>query len=573
MNKNKKTPVVVRLFTLFFVFVFSGFAWFLLVDRPRPTLNLLSVFPEDSLLVMEWHHAGKSWQRWRTSWPDNKKVVSDLFHLFDKQELLPSLFSEIDDLIAQYDAVADLPFMHLLADLPVALAVLPDNGGRTVLSKSLLEQSVLAMQTETKVSMENHPDLSCWFKPEATSTFQGESINHLVLPHGEKVVCWQRSDVIFFARKAALLHECIQLYLQQKIRHHPTFSDNPIVRRLKIHETFPADMFCYLDLDRLRGNVQWMNRLVEKIDILHPQHIVLYEYTKAQSTRFGTLATIKRGAGSLIDGFYRLPQPQGPIPHDVSSATSFLLWTNWFDPKKIWNFTLHHVPDEISGVLAAVEQAVSKQSGLTSDEFFDLIGHRIGLFMDAHQLSYQSDRILGCLSIEITDRNKVEQLVRQLTEDLQTITIQTGKTEIYSVMLAGGLLQPAYALEKNRLIIADNAGLIEQAQRYFMLDEHRDYQDLLGFHKDRGNLFLFVRPGGLLERFLPLLSVAARENRDPKRIFSSETRRKLRQYIIPLLTVLQKYEKLKFSGSITTNSVSAGIEFVVKPVQTKDSAH
>lgn len=567
MNNKRHIQVFVRLATLLFVFVVFGTSWFLLVERPGPTLHLLGVFPKDSLLVVEWDHAGKNWQRWRKNWPESREILSNSFHLFDKQELLFPFFKEIDSLIAQYDAVADLPFMHLLTNVPVALAVLPGNDHQDLPPKFLLEQSVLAVQTGTAVSMQKHPDFSNWLKLETTSLFQGEIIEHLKMPNGEEIVCWQRSDVLLYAKNASLLHQCIQLYLQQKIRHYPTFLDNPAVQPLKVHDAFPVDVFCYLDLTRLQKNVPWIGHLVHKFDVLQLQQVALYQHTRDQITKLGGIATINRGAGTAVDVLYHLPQPQGPLPVDVSSSTSLLFWTNWFDFKRLWKFIVQTAPVEISSFFSVMELSVPEQTGLAIDNFFDLFGQRFGIFMDAHQISYQADRSLGCLSIEIKDRDKVERLIRRLTKDLQVISIQSGKTEVYTVMLAGGLLQPAYMLEKNRLIIADNAGLIDQAQHYFVLDEHHDYQDLLGFQRDRGNIFLFTRPDGLIERFLPLLSMAARENRDPKRMFSPETRLKLRRYVIPLLTALQQYATFSLSGSVTSSSVSVGVDFSLKPVQ------
>ena len=459
-----------RLLALGFVCILVGAIGLLLIERSAPLSTLLSVFPKETILVVEWDNASHAWAQWRKSILFNAKERVRSFKLVGIPESLLS-HGEIDKLTGLYDAFASDPSVQALFNSRAALAVLPEMEGQVPQAFSLARQWVLALHTNASHSIQHSPDLAKLLKLDTVTAFQGESIGHFLLPDGEKLVCWQRPGVILWALEERLLHQCISLHFQQMIRRHASLNDNPIWQRMKAQGGANANVFGYANLERLSPLLPWLQDLVDKAGAVKPHHIALYQYFGEQSDRVGVVALIDKEVISELAGTERYPAPQESLPGNPAEATALLFWTNWFNLKEVWAHVVQQANEETAAFLATVEQAIAENMGGSIDTFFDVFGQRIGVFINDQGTPYQANRSLGCLAIEVRDHGQVERLIKQLLAGLQVITVQSEAMEIHTVMLAGGLLQPAYSLVKNCLLVADNLELIEQARRYFALDE------------------------------------------------------------------------------------------------------
>jgi hypothetical protein len=545
-----------------FVCLLTGVGSYFLIERPAPLPTLSSVFPKETLSVVEWNNAGQAWARWRKSFLLNSKARARILKFLGVPEPVQT-FEEVDKLAGLYDAIATDPIVHALFNARAALAVLPELDAQASQPFSLTRQWVLALQTDTPFSLQHHSDLAKLFKLDTISVFQGETITHFTLPRGEKLAYWQQPGVVLFANEERLLQRCIQQHFQRMIRQHASLDDNPIWQRMKEQGGGDANVFGYADLERLRLRLPWLQEFMDKAGTLQPRYMALYQHFGEQTDRVGGLALVDSAVISAVAGNNQLPPPQGPLPANPTDATVLLLWTNWLNLKEAWSHVVQQANEETAAFLATVEQAVADGMGGTIDSFFDVFGQRIGVFINDQGAPDQANRSLGCLAIELRDRGQVERLIKQLIAGLQVITVQTGATEIHTVMLAGGLLQPAYSLENNRLLLADNIELIEQARHYFALDEQGGASQQSMNPDNQGNFFLFVRPTTVVERILPVLTAAAKEHGERNRFFAPENRLKLRETILPLLSGLQDMKALSLRCSVTVDSIAVDVTYAL----------
>jgi len=116
------------------------------------------------------------------------------------------------------------------------------------------------------------------------------------------------------------------------------------------------------------------------------------------------------------------------------------------------------------------------------------------------------------------------------------------------VIMAGGLLSPAYALVDNHLILADSVGLIEQVQRQGGLKPTSVDKALVPARDRAENIFLFVRTKSVAQRLIALLNVLTKETADPAKILLPSTRLMLEHALIPLLVSLQSVETSSVRG-------------------------
>jgi hypothetical protein len=164
---------------------------------------------------------------------------------------------------------------------------------------------------------------------------------------------------------------------------------------------------------------------------------------------------------------------------------------------------------------------------------------------------------MGGLIFEMRDRAAVETMIKQLLDGLQVITVKSGGIEISSVMLAGGLLQPAFALVDNHLILADSVELIEQLRQEVRHEPN-------GEGDEAGNLFVFIRTGEMIERLSPLLTLMTKETSERNRMLSAESRLFVREVGLPLLTSLRTIATTRLRGYAVNDTIFIEVDFTLR---------
>ena len=131
--------------------------------------------------------------------------------------------------------------------------------------------------------------------------------------------------------------------------------------------------------------------------------------------------------------------------------------------------------------------------------------------------------------------------------------------------MAGGLLQPAYALVRNQLVLADSVELIEQ-----LLRRSGEQATAATAEKGRGdrtvrerggNFFLFVRTGSLAERLLPVLTVLAKESREKNEMIAPRARLLLQEMVLPLLSGLRGVATSRLRGYLYEDEMRLELEY------------
>jgi hypothetical protein len=110
-------------------------------------------------------------------------------------------------------------------------------------------------------------------------------------------------------------------------------------------------------------------------------------------------------------------------------------------------------------------------------------------------------------------------------------------------------------------LIADNVELIEQELR-----RGRKTQPLRGKVEETagnryGNGFLFVRVRPMVDRWLPVLTLLTRENREKTKLLPEKTRLMIEQVVIPLLTSLKSMETFLLRGYAAGDEVLLELQY------------
>jgi hypothetical protein len=552
-----------RLMAFLFLCLVSGTSSYLLTVRLKAPAEMIDVLPAETLAVVEWDNLAQSWERWQSN-SFHKKTTQTHFLAGEAQLGFPEDFIEESKQLSVFlENFTQHSLFHHLFSKKVVLAFLPATAVPSSDSSSLLRHLVLALQIDNDLSLLQ--SFQVFFGPiqsQQSTIYQGENVVTLIFREGQSLSYWVQQDVLICAQDAVLVQRCIDQSLQRMVREHTGLQLNDAYQRLKQQNPHNADVFFYADLMELQRQLPLFRKIDAESGGLLPRHLALFHLVEEGRVQFGVSALVAKEAMAAFTAQHQLPEPAEELASaHVFQETSFSLWTNWFKPRKLWDFGLQNGDSDVVTLMTSAAQQFTDTTGRPFDTFFDVFGHGFGVFINEQQVPHQSSRSMGCLAIEVRDRPAVLALIKQLVADLQVITVKSGATEISSVMLAGGLLQPAFALVDKYLLLADSAELIEQGQQQIRpylegRTKERPWRDGRG-----GNLFLFVRTGEMIKRLLPFFTLLATENGERTRMLSPENRQLVRELVLPLLADLLDITTTRIRGYAADDTILLEVEY------------
>lgn len=553
-----------RLLGLFLLCLVVGAGSYLLIDGIKSQGKLLDYFPADTLALVEWDDLDHSWERLRYGFRGEKQR-QNLHNMLDQLGFSESILDDARKGADFFEQYSNLVSLHSLGSMHAALALLPMTVGQPSASVTWQKQLVLALQVKPDFLPQQLYEILGSVQSQQTTVYQGVSLVTLVFSDGLTLSYSLLGNILICAQEAALVRRCIDQSGQRMVRPRSGLQLNEGYQRLKRQSRSNTDFFCYVDMERLHLLLPGLREIDTEVSEFLPRQVALYHLAEEAKDRVGIIAMVSKGAVTAFTTQYHLAPPvQKPAFRLVSRETGFSLWTNWFKPKKLWDVCLQHSNPDVVAMMTSANQQISEITGKSLDAFFNVFGDGFGVFINEETVPRQSDRSMGGLIFEMRDRAAFETMIKQLLGGLQVITVKSGEIEISSVMLAGGLLQPAYALVDNYLILADSVELIEQLRqevRYEPNGPGDESQRRDG--GEAGNLFVFVRTGEMIERLSPLLTLMAKETSERNRMLSAESRLFVREVGLPLLTSLRAIATTRLRGYAVNDTILIEVDFTL----------
>ena len=545
-----------RLLALLLLCVFAGSSVYLLIVRPKPDTGLVDYLPEDTLVVIEWDNVARAWAGWRHSPAGVKTYQPNFFKILEQLGVRDTFADDSRKAIVFLEHLAKRTFFQSLLSQKAVLAFLPDTCGQPYSSASLSRQWVLALETGPDFSPQQLQDFFGSVQSQQTTVYQGEPLVTLVLKEGHSLSYWRQRDIVLCAQEVTLVQRCINQSLQRMVRPRSGLQLNAAYQRLRLHGRNRADVFCYADLEALQHRLPVLQEIDAESGGFMPRQLALFHFGEADKYRLGIAALADKEAVTAFTARYQLAPPAaGSAPRPILGKTGFSFWTNWFKPRELWQLGLQRADPDVVALMTSVGQQLTEITGKSLDAFFDVFGNGFGVFIHEQAVPHQSNRSLGCLILEMRDRPAVASMVKQLVAGLQVVTVKSGEMEISSVVLAGGLLQPAFALVGKYLILADSVDLIEQAWQQVRPDPDDGAKERHPVDRAAGNLFFFVRIGEMIDRLVPLLTSLAKETGERTRVMPAESRLFVREIGLPVLASLRNMATGNFRGSVAGDTI------------------
>lgn len=537
---------LVALIALCFV---VGLSSYLLTVRIKPTPELTDYVPAEALLVMESENLAQTWAEWRRSVVGETLFKKDFSEFLVKAGGAQSFADELGALLTGVDHIARLSGFDRVFSRKAVVSLLPSF---SVEHASTGPENRLAAIVEVAGEVEWQRFAETLWGAIRSSTaqrFHGETLVTVAFANGRALTYCLQQGVLIAALDERVVQRCVSQSLQRMVQSRTGLQMNPPYQRLKILAGSRPDFFLYADASELARLWPLTSSWPRDSLGLRTLWFAVFHCAQTDGGRSGAAALTDPGelAALTKDLPASAPVVNPFLPH-VASDTDFSFWTNWFDLKKLWNFVQSASPAEISALLSPMARHLETVAGLPMDAFFNVFGNEFGVFINRQGTPHQSPRSMACVSAGIRDQAQAAAALKALTAGVQAIRVMADGAEIVSVVMAGGLLQPAYALVNNQLILADSVELIEQLLHPQAVQSPSMARDERSARGRRGNFFLFARTGALAERLLPALTLLARENRDKNDMLSPQTRLWLQEILLPGLNRLRGVQTSRLRG-------------------------
>lgn len=483
-----------------------------LTEPSTHNIALIDLLPQDTRTLIECRDLPRTWARWRDGLvgatviqPEFKTFLAR-HHLVEKDQLPDVSVLRALDGLSRRPGFAQLFSGHVIVALPSGPPV-DDDASASVLKRMLFLREV-SPQTDVR------RELSLVFGQviaSSTSGHQGQNLHHLRFAQGLELTYLRHDNLLLWAFAPPLLQQSVQQLVQRLVPTHSPRQASPAIMRLRTMAGSDSDMFLYVQEQALRSLLPQAGSVVDARGWPMPEHLALFTspVDKGERLVLAALADAEQ-LRQLREQYHLRPPAVKPALERLSTSTGLVLWSNWLQLDRIWTTLQNQESEDLSSLLREGLEALASKSSMPVDTFLALFGNEVGLFLDYMHAPHEAPRSKACLTIEIQDRPRIESICKQILNGLQTVDVVTGDLHIVSTILANGLLQPAYALFDQQLVLADGVELIE---RWYNQNRpsaiEMPPEPLLD--ERRCNFFLFLRTADMVEWLLPLATAISKE--------------------------------------------------------------
>ena len=545
-----------RIFLFLISCLMVGLAVYFLIARPKGP-DLLTLIPADSPAVLDWDSPAGSWQSFldtplaeklqEINWP---QILGALGY---KHERITG-YSRI---ASRWKSFTESLFFRDLFDGRTVVALLPQKGRTKDFNASLKDTLVLLSHAGRQFKhVQSLIDESPRVAQLRTQNYQGYTIRGYLFKDRYPVYVVTHKDLLIAALDPAPVRQCLDLLLAGIIKKTGRMVDNPTFAKMKKRAGAQDDFFLYLDIAAMQampGQMKkgWQsmgfknNSVATALSGRGLRQMALY-HQPMEGIHQVTAIIVYDKAG--LSSFQRHIAGRRPIKDkNISSMPADMqsyLWSNWLDLPHWWQATLEHSAGRDLKRADRLNSAITKYTGKDMQQFLDLFGNQISLVIKEiiTEGFFPVPRI--CLRVDLADQETMRSLLDTFVAGLPHRRDMVAAVPVVSVLAAGGLMQPSYALLGKELLLVDGRDLMEHILNpgKDLLVHDPDFIKLdMGLQQPQ-NLIAFTRMGRLISGLQELASwvgtnIAIRDERA-----GEKSKVLIDQAVVPLLNGLTMFK-------------------------------
>lgn len=487
-------------------------AFNVLTDFPHRQLTLVDILPQETVALLESKNIAQAYGQMRQGLVGRALARPDFSSYVQQLGLPKEQLAKLLSMRGTFNQLAQKQGLLSLFSRESMVALLPTQSGERITLDHLGTHLVF---------LQYFPSAQDWqqlfsrsFGPIAkvnTTEFQGQPLTSLTFEQGETLTYFTHEGMVVWAFNRNVLYPCVNQLLQQLVPLHAGIQKYMGYTRLKKLAGHTLNTFAYIRINALKSLLGCPGHQANADQLPCPSDLALFSTSVAKGNRFVVVALADaekiaayKSRNHLDDAVENAPLGR------LSTNTAFALWTNWFKPNLLRKQLLQSGFSPVQTLLTGWSDDLSKAFGVSLADFFALFGSEFSLYIDQFHAPHQYPRSMVSMAIEVHDSDQVDRLLHRMTNKLQKVEVLSGGLKIVTLLLADGLLQPAYSFIGHYLILADSVDLVERIHEKMIHPEVRIDQSR-GLQVHRGNFFLFLRTGDMVEWLLPVLTTLGKE--------------------------------------------------------------
>lgn len=441
-------------------------AVYVFVIRQGRAADPLDYLPGDTLALIDLHQPAALYGKYRQSRLGqrmNSIRWDDLLRQFGASEVDAGIVQEkVDHLQAFFDG----PVFRELFGGRAVLALLPAAHSSAGGNVSLLPSESLVLIA----SPLHQPDVAELLVPllagdsqSATESYQDREIRTFILADNMNLAVVASDGLLLASFSIDTVKRCLDLALRQAAAGSDRLNGNPDYLSLRQRSGGRGEQFAY-------GNVQAVTRFLFSVSGLGPgmteSSILPWATNFGHGAFFCDNKTERLNCTAILQ---KTPDGAGAVKpsavdNTLAVAPADLLlhfWTNLPDISRV-AAGLRHNPQFRHAIGSADEWLVQK-AGLTFPDFLSLFDSPISLTVTGVRGNgfVPLPRLYGRLAVK--DGERLRQALTALLAGKNQTSKDVAGFQVHTLMLAGGLLQPSWAIREGQVLFADSLEQFEQS--------------------------------------------------------------------------------------------------------------
>ncbi len=462
---------------LLFLMVFCILVY-ILTSGIESAVDPVSMLPRNTALMVDLKEPAGSIDRLRRS-KLGRQVAS-----IQWQEALSELgvpendFQKLIQSFNQFEGAIESPLFRELFGKRVLLGVIPElpSGNSHIEKNNPVRMMVLIARPKHRASIVDFS--SRFFASDFEYTeqpYRGRIIRTYVFNNSMSFSSSVTDGLVIASLSPKAVKSCIDISIENMTTGQSGLKDNNTYSLLKKRAGGSDDQFVYVNVKSLQSI---LNRIKETWDFhalgsavhnnilfdeLPVKYIAFFRQPHANLFRYTGVIQYNPDNVHFENTLLQKYQPEfdtvlTSLPDDILAH----FWTNAFDAGEMWAFIQKGPNNFMHPYLLQLETWLFDNTELSVEEFLSLLGSQVSLNVTEIRSSgfFPMPRI--SLQVKVTDAEEVDHLLEKLFAGLHVRQSVVSNNKVYTVLLAGGLVQPSYTFSDGFLVIADSSTQLEK---------------------------------------------------------------------------------------------------------------
>ncbi|PIE59684.1 MAG: hypothetical protein CSA32_02535 [Desulfobulbus propionicus] len=490
--------MIKRLFNGFLLVSLIGVSSYYLLDNVEKSQKIEDLLPRDTVVYLRMNNLADTCTHLVHSPVGRQLTGARLKKLLMQCGVGENDTATVHKAAAFFQYMVGHPLFPMLLHADSGLALLPPEEEYDDVLEYLLDNVLFVARATVALS----PDLvlaklSDVKKDIKKTRYYEKEVVCVTLESGESFAFAVVEDKVLLSGGTRTLYRSLDLYEQRNIRPKENLSREKEYRKLAGENTGKQKHLLYCNLSQLTEVLDiFSSPPARRWTFADNNRLYMRHQTRGDTDQ---LQVILQGHIAELDGSVQtyiqaMPEKDKQLHHLDEGVVAYL-WTNWLDLKGLWRSLSRNPAPHAAAALFYIGQQLQRHTGHDIDFFTGLFGRQGGFVLYEAPKKKPSSLPMVLLFIDVESPIKIHAFFNRILAPFATTQYTFAGYEAVSMLMADGLIQPAYAVIGHRLFIADNIALL---QRFVKKQKKRLVNDS-GFKKvdpgfrKKSNLLAYAR--------------------------------------------------------------------------------